>query len=407
MNNILVTQRIEKHIIKSSNSYYKMLDDFCFKSKNLYNSANYIVRQEFIKNNNYIGYYKLDPIMRNIESLEGKNDYRNMPSSETAQQCLILLDKNWKAFFKSIKDWKSHPEKYKAMPKLPKYKKKDGRNVLICYATFKEEYIKFPKSFKGFMLKTKVPKAKYVQVRFIPKNNQIVAEVIYNKEIPDYLEDNNRYISCDLGVNNLIAMTNNCGLNFKLINGRKLKSVNQYYNKKTAYYKELAMRMNDKYSTNRLKKVQSKRNNIIDDLIHKASRKVIEYALSCEANTIVIGLNKDWKYKVDISRIQNQHFVEIPYKSLINKIIYKAEEQGIKVITTEESYTSGTSFLDNELPIKENYNINRRIKRGLFKSTRGLINSDINGSLQILKKVFPEAYDGIEGCAFNPVKVNL
>ena len=149
----MIVQRIEKHIIKSSDRYYTLLDDFCFKSKNLYNFANYNIRQEFIKNNKYLNYYDIDKLMKTLES----KDYRDMPTAQSAQQCLKLLDKNWKSFFKSIKDWSKHPEKYLGRPKLPKYKKKSGRNILIltnCNCKLKEGYIKFPKVFNDFKLKT-------------------------------------------------------------------------------------------------------------------------------------------------------------------------------------------------------------------------------------------------------------
>ena len=135
----------------------------------------------------------------------------------------------------------------------------------------------------------------------------------------------------------------------------------------------------------------------------------MDYAICNDVSVIVIGNNKDWKRDSKMSKLVNQSFVGIPHQKFIDKITYKAEMVGIKVILTEESYTSGTSFLDNELPIKSNYNKSRRIKRGLFKSNNGrLINSDVNGSYQIMKKVFPNVFDhGIEDCGFNPIRVGL
>lgn len=405
-------QRIEKHLIKASNPYFEMLKDFCFKSKNLYNSANYQIRQKFINENIYLNYYDMNKLMKTLIPEEGfVNDYKEMPTAQSAQQCLRLLDKNWKSFFKSIKEWGKNKEKYQGMPKLPKYKKKSSMNILILTnfnCKIKEGKIKFPKVFNGFELNTKVSNLQ--QVRIIPRNDYFIIEVVYNKEVKNLKEDNGKYVSIDLGVNNLMALTNNCHKEFQLINGRKLKSINQYYNKKNSYYKEIAKRMNNLDNTHRLDCLTTKRNNLITDLIHKASKKVIEYTLNCGANTIIMGLNKEWKQNCDMSKTSNQNFVQIPFSELINKITYKAEEQGIKVILVEESYTSGTSFLDNEAPIKEFYNKARRKFRGLFISNEGKrINSDINGSLQILKKEFPNAFKGhgIEDCGFNPVKVGL
>ena len=399
--------RVEKHIIKSNNKYYNLLDEFCYKSKNLYNYANYTIRQEFVNNGNWIRYNDLDKILKQ----EGNNfDYRNMPSSATSQQCLRLLDKNWKSFFQSIKDYNKNPNKYLGKPKLPKYKSKNGRNILILtYLNCKinKGIIKFPKTFKGFYLKTKVNNLQ--QVRFIPKDKYIIAEVVYRVNNVEELIDNGRYVGIDLGLDNFATITNNCGLIPLVINGKGLKSINQYYNKKISHYKSIAKKINKLDYTNKMRKLTLKRNNKVEDYIHKASRFVINYCRNNEINTIIIGNNKNWKQNSKMSKRVNQNFISIPYYSFIQKVQYKAEEFGIKVIITEESYTSGTSFLDNELPIKENYNKGRRKHRGLFISNKGIkINADVNGSYQIIKKVFPKAFaEGIEGVGLHPFKVDL
>ena len=403
----MTVQRVEKHFISENNPYYLMLDEFCFKSKNLYNFANYQVRKRFIETGEWLKYNEMDKLFKQ-ENMD--YDYRSMPISSSAQQCLRLLEKNWKSFFKSIKDWSKNKDKYNGRPKLPKYLPKNGRNILILVnqnCKVKDGVVRFPKSFNGFTLKTKVNNVQ--QVRILPRNKHIVIEVVYNYEVKKLKEDNGKYISIDLGLDNLATITNNCGINPIIINGRKLKSENKYYNKQISYYREIAKRLNGLDYTNRMNKLTIKRNNKITDLIHKASRRVIEYASSCDANTIVIGNNKDWKRESKMSKKINQTFVGIPHQTLINQIIYKAENEGIKVVITEESYTSGTSFIDGELPIKENYDKTRRIHRGLFKSKTGkLINADVNGSYQIIKKVFPNAFShGIEDYGFNPIRVNL
>ena len=400
-------QRVEKHIINQNNPYYSMLDEFCFKSKNLYNFANYQIRQEFCKNNNYINYNQMDKLLKQ-ENMD--YDYRNMPVAQSSQQCLRLLDKNWKSFFKSIKDWSKHKDKYTGRPKLPKYLPKNGRNILILTnmnCKLKDGIIKFPKSFNGFTLKTRCNNLQ--QVRILPRNKHIVIEIVYNLEVSETKQDNSRYIGIDIGLDNLATLTNNVGVQPVIISGRKLKSINKYYNKQMSYYREIAKRMNNLDYTHKMNKLTIKRNNMITDLIHKASKKVIDYTLSRGTNTIVIGNNKDWKRNSFMSKKVNQSFVGIPHQLLINQIIYKAEDMGINTIITEESYTSSTSFLDDELPIKENYNKSRRIYRGLFVSNEGIrINSDVNGSLQIMRKVFPNAFShGIKGYGFNPIRVGL
>lgn len=399
--------RVERHIIKPNHKHYNLLNEFCYKSKNLYNYANYIIRQEFIKNGNWIRYNNLDKILKQ----EGNNfDYKNMPLASCSQQCLKLLDKNWKSFFQSIKDYNQNPSKYLGRPKLPKYKPKNGRNILILTSQnckIQKGIVKFPKTFKGFYLKTKVNKLQ--QVRIIPKDRYLVVEIVYkiNDIVP--MLDNNKYISIDLGLDNFVTVVNNCGLKPFVINGKGLKSINQYYNKQVSYYKSISKRMNGLDYTNRISKITNKRNNKVDDFIHKASRYIVDYCRDNKINTIIIGNNKNWKQNSKMSKIVNQNFISIPYYKFIEKVKYKAEEIGINIIITEESYTSGTSFLDNELPIKENYNKNRRIHRGLFISNNNVrINADVNGAYQIMKKVFPKAFsNGIEGVGLHPFKVDL
>ena len=409
-------QRVEKHIIKPSNKYYAMLDNFCFLSKNLYNHANYVLRQEFINNGRTVPYGDLDKMLK----ADGEHpDYRTMPTAQSAQQVLKLLENNWKSFFRSIKDWAKHKEKYTSRPKLPKYKKKDSRNILILTnqnAKLKDGVLKFPKTFNGFELKLRCVKLEHFhafnQIRFIPKQGYIIAEIVYSISICEAKPDNHRYCSIDIGIDNLAAVTANIGCRAFIINGKGLKSVNKYYNKQMSHYKETAKRMNGMDFTKRMGKITAKRNHKIDDYMHKASRKIVDWCICKEINTAVIGYNKGWKKNPGLSKNVHQSFAGIPTQRFIEMIQYKAQEAGINIILTEESYTSGTSFLDNEMPIKQNYNISRRVHRGVFVSDSGRrINADTNASYQILKKVFPEAYEnlhanGIEGVVLHPFRVN-
>lgn len=403
----MIVNRVERHIINKNNKYYKLLDEFCFMSKNLYNFANYNIRKQFIEENKWPRYNDMDKLFKQ------KNmnfDYKNMPTAQSAQQDLMLLEKNWKSFFKSVKDYAKHPDKYTGRPKLPKYLPKNGRNILVltnCNCKVKDGIIKFPKVFNEFSLNTKIKKLQ--QVRILPRNRHIVIEIVYRIEIQELQLGNGKYISIDIGLDNLTAITNNIGIKPIVINGKGLKSINKYYNKELSYYKEIAKRMNKLDYTNKMNKLTIKRNNKVNDFVHKASKYVIDYALENDISAIVVGNNKDWKRESQMSKKVNQSFVGIPHQDFINKLIYKAENVGITVISTEESYTSGTSFLDNELPEKKNYDKSRRIFRGLFKSNKNiLINADINGSYQIMKKVFPEAFvEGIEDVGLHPVRVNI
>lgn len=402
--------RVEKHVIRKTDPYFKKLEEFCMLSKNLYNHANYLVRQSFIKEGIWLRYAEMDRVLKADTEYP---DYRAMPTAQCAQQILRLLEKNWKSFFKSIRDWKSHPEKYLGRPKLPKYLDKNGKYLLILTnqnCRIKEGRVCFPKVFEGFSIKTQFTEknnfVSFQQVRLIPYKNRIVAELVYTIKEEAPWEQNGRCIGIDIGVNNLAAVCNNAGLPAFAINGRPLKSINQYYNKKASHYRAVSKRMNGKDYTSGMARLAEKRNAKTEDYMHKASRYIVEYCATNSIHTIVIGKNREWKQESPLSKKQNQHFVQIPFARLIEMITYKATEKGITVILTEESYTSGTSFIDQEEPVKENYNKSRRIQRGLFMSDNGTgINADLNGAYQILKKAFPVKWD--RGCALHPVVVNM
>jgi transposase, IS605 orfB family len=410
----MITQQVEKHVIKKNHPYYSMFCEYTHLVKNLYNHANYLVRKEFTETGKWLRAYDLDPLLRRDRDYP---DYRNMPVAQSAQQTLQLLDSNWKAFFRSIKDWSKNKDKYSGKPRLPKYKPKDGRMVFILtnqQLRQKDDLLCFPKSFKGFTMKLRCVRLdnfeKINQIRIIPHNQIFCVEIVYSIAINDtLLPDNGRYMSVDLGLDNLATVVTNTGLNPIIVNGKGLKSNNQYYNKQQAYYQSIAKSMNDKFYTNRLYRLTQKRNFKIEDSLHKISRFIVDSAISNNIHTIVIGNNKNWKQSISLGNRTNQAFVSIPHKKLIDKIIYKARNVGVDVILTEESYTSGTSFLDEELPQKEFYNKKRRIYRGLFISNQGIrINADINAAYQIMKKVFPNEFsDGIEGAVLHPVRVDI
>ena len=389
-----------------------MLIEFCHKSKNLYNHANYIIRQEFISNNRWIRYKELNDILKNDKEFP---DYDNMPLAQSSQQTLKLLDKNWKSFFKSIKDWKKNPDKYLGRPRIPKYLKKNDNYILMltnqnCKLK-SDNILYFPKVFNGLTIKSiftnRSDYHSFQQVRIIPHKHRIVIELVYNieintKEITNY----DKCISIDIGINNLATVANNISLTAFIINGKPVKSINQFYNKQIAHYKSICDRVNNIKYSNRMYRITDKRDSKITDYLHKASRYIINWCLSNNIDAIIIGQNKGWKQEVNLKSQTNQNFTQIPFAKFIQMIQYKAEEKCIAVILTEESYTSGTSFIDNEEPIKEFYNKSRRKYRGMFKSDKGiLINADLNGAYQIMKKVVPIKWNS--GCALQPFVVNI
>lgn len=410
----LIIQQVEKHMIKKGHSYFNMFCEYTHLAKNLYNHANYLVRKEFVESGKWLRYQDLDKLLKEDSEFL---DYRNMPASQSAQQVLRLLETNWKSFFNSIKDWSKNKGKYLGRPRLPKYKPKSGNLVLIVtnqQVRRKGDLLIFPKTFCGFTVKprcvTLANFEKINQVRVVPTNQSFCLEIVYSISVESELRsDNGRYMGIDLGLDNLATIVTNTGLNPMIVNGKGLKSINQYYNKVASHYKSVAKQMNNQHYTNRLYRLTQKRNLKIEDYLHKVSRYIVDFALENQINTIIVGNNKNWKQSSSLGKVTNQAFVSIPHRKLIDKIYYKARTYGIQVILTEESYTSGTSFLDGELPQKEFYNKKRRVMRGLFVSNKGIrINADVNAAFQIIKKVFPNVFaDGIEGVVLHPIRVGI
>lgn len=375
-----------------------MLKDFCHLSKNLYNHANFLIRKTLKEIKKWLRYQDLDKILRNDEEFR---DYKSMPTAQSAQQILRLIDQNWSSFFSAIKDWKENPSKYLGRPKPPKYLNKDGYFSVILTnqnAKLKEDnLIHFPKAFKGFTVKPNFLNRKdfhsFQQIRFKFDGTNIIAELVYKIEIPEELPFNDRIASIDIGVDNLAVLTFNFNKNPVIFNGKPLKSMNQFYNKELSKTKSCLEKRNKKKSSNRIDKLSKKRTRKINDYLHKTSKKIIDILKENNVSVLVIGKNKNWKQKSSLSSQVNQSFVQIPFARFIELLEYKAKELGIKVILANESYTSGTSFLDDELPLKKFYNKKRRVKRRLFVSNSGIkINSDVNGSFQIMRKVFPNAF---------------
>lgn len=378
----------ERHIIKKTNSLYKELDMLCFLSKNLYNSALYTVRQFYFENKKYINWINI-----NNQFIKNKQiDYYALPC-KVSQQTLKIVDQNMKSFFNALKAKNSKP-------RLPKYLDKTKGRFVVTYTNqaiskteLKKGYIVLSKT--NIRIKTKIHDVQ--QVRIVPQNNIIVIEVLYkvNCKISNF--DIRKYSGVDFGLNNLMS----CGFSDvrpMLINGRPLKSINWYYNKKKA---ELQSLLKNKYTSNRITNLTIRRNNKVNDYLHKSSRLFINYLVSNDITDVVIGYNKEWKQGINIGRVNNQNFVNIPYYKLLNMLTYKCELLGITVHITEESYTSKCSFLDNEEICKHEDYKGKRIKRGLYKSSDGrLINADVNGALNILKKVIGEyEYDLILVCS--------
>ena len=400
----------ERHIIKPNNELYPFLDDLCFKAKNLYNSTLYRIRQEWFANKKqfgigkYIGYITVQKDFQN----NNQPDYRAIPVN-VSQQIMRVVDQNFKAFFAALKAYNKCSVGFTGRPKLPKYLDKQGRFPIYCAFSngINKTSLKKNGTIKIIgtdteLVKTKIKDFNSIkQVRVVPKGACIIIEVIY--EVPDIglLTDNNRYAAIDLGVDNLMTVTTNIKKEQPIVySGKKVKSINHYYNKRNAKLRSTLNKVNKtQKSSKRLKRLSLKRELKITDYFHKVSKSLVTYLALRNINTLIIGNNKGWKQNTKLGKVNNQSFIQIPFYKLIQKLEYKCKLQGINVEVISEEYTSKSSFLDLE-KIKKCNNLKRRgkrINRGMYRTWKGrLINSDVNGSFNILRKCKPNAFDDFQ-----------
>lgn len=402
-------QLVETHVISKNNQFYQECDRLCFLSKNLYNAALYTIKQKYEETGEYLNYHTINKIFCQTNQI----DYRSIPV-KCSQQTLMLLDKNYKSYFKLLKI----KNKLNGNPQTPKFKhKNNGRNIVIFVFDNISKKIFLKNNLIGLLktnikLNSKIDYKNICQVRIVPMSNkQYKIEIVYNKQELPKVTDNNNYCGIDVGLNNLFTVAFNNKDNRNLIvNGRPLKAINQYYNKKQAIIKSELEKCNKKKSSNKLNALNIKRNNKIKDYVHKCTSLLVRELKHNNISKAVIGKNDGWKDEINIGRKNNQNFVSLPHAQAINTLKYKLELQGIAVIIREESYTSKCSAVDFEPIKKQDAYLGKRIKRGLFKSNNGtLINADVNGGANILRKEIPTAFNayGIEGLVVNPVKLIL
>lgn len=398
-------QLVEQHVINRSDPRWSAIDAAAFRSKNLYNAANYLVRQEYIFNQRFIPYATLDKLMKR------NPDYCALPR-KVSQWVLKQVDHDWQAYFAARAEWQVHPEKFLGRPRLPKYKPiTDGRNLLtytvqaVGQRVFKKKGVIQP---SGLDITIKTQQSSFDQVRIVPHKTHYVIEVVYTVPVQVAEVDRERVAAIDIGLNNLATVTSNQP-DFVplLVNGRPLKAINQYYNKERARLQSQLPA--ERQHSRRLDALTTRRNRRVNAYLHLASRRIIDALIQHRIGTLVIGKNDGWKQDIDLGSRTNQNFVQIPHARFIEMLTYKAELVGIQVLLTEESYTSKCSFLDNEPIEKQAVYAGKRIHRGLFRASDGrLINADVNGAYNILRKAIPNAFgNGIEGAVVHPVQLRL
>lgn len=375
-------QLVEQHVISRRDPRYAVIDEAAFKSKHLYNAANYLYRHAFIHEGTYLNYNEVQKRMQSHEA------YKALPA-KVSQQVLMVLDKSWKGFREGLKAYCEDPSKFFERPRPPKYKHKtEGRNILV----YTIQAISRGKDglkcgiIKPSMLPIEVQtKHKNVdQVRIVPRKGFYVVEVVYGKEIKKAPVNPAYYAGIDIGMNNLVALTSNKP-HFRsiLVNGRPVKSINQFYNKRKA---ELQSRLGHTGTTKRMQRMANKRNRRIDHYMHAASKRIVDLLVKEGIGVLVIGKNDRWKHEANMGKRTNQNFVQIPHARFIQMLTYKAELVGIRVEITEESYTSKASLLDlDPLPVRKDGNettytfSGKRVKRGLYRASDGrVLNADCN-----------------------------
>jgi putative transposase len=390
-----VSYEVEIHQIKNNHAFFSECDRVCKLAHALYNRALFLNRQEFAKTGKFISGYSL------IKQMKTEPTFKALPAG-VAQAVVLQLHDNWKSFFATNKDYVVNPKKYKAKPKPPDYKRNGLSEALYTYQRISKTALRLGiinPSKTSIQLPYQHQGQKVKQVRIVPMNQYCFKiEVVYEAQPAKIVAGPNQ-VGIDIGLNNIVAVV---GTNYKpeIVSGRPMKAINQWYNKELARLKQSRGEKKSKKQppTKRMTQLTTKRNNRINDALHKISKGIVDRCLTQQVGSITIGYNEGWKQRLNFGKRGNQNFVQVPFGKLVERIKYKAEREGIKVEIREESYTSKCSWLDDEPLQKHPQYLGKRVKRGLFKSSAGFtINADINGAANILRKSNPQYNVFVEG----------
>ena len=356
------------------------------KANNLYNQCVYFAKHsenlsEDLKN--------LDKVMKSFP--DEHDNYRSFGYARCAQQVLRVFQQNLRSYFAAIDDYKKNPTKYTGRPCFPKFRKSSDRfQVIFTKQSTKldDQVVNIaPRTFENKLsvkLRTRSAK-KICQVVFTPRNDYFLVYAIYEVDDPIISQTTNKVAAIDVGLSNLATVTFSSE-NEPILYRSDLMKINRDFNRRTSNYVSILKKTQNKDTSKRRKRYSEKYSDLIEDRLHKLSREIINDLSHRGVSTVIVGKNTGQKIN---NKFKN--FVQVPLFRLIEMIKYKAELAGITFVQVNESYTSGTSFLDNELPTKEYYDKSRRKFRGLFLSNDSKrINADVNASFQIMKKVYRE-----------------
>lgn len=384
-----------KHL---TSKQYQMLREMCHLSKNVYNESLYNIRQHYFSEGSYLRYEANYPLMKTSEN------YKRL-GANVAQQTMRNADYSFKSFFGLLKLAKSG--KYESWRiRLPHYLPKDGLfKLCLTQAQIKDGKFRVPVSpelRKGYPEKVMIGIPEYIrdkkihQIHIVPKHNGRFFEVVYmfDDEEPEQVKlDSSKFLGIDLGVNNLGTCVTNEGRSF-IIDGKKLKSINQWYNKELARLSSIKDKQKIKGFTNKQYLITRKRNNQVQNYLYCAAKKIIQYCLDNQIGNLVVGYNDGFQENPKLGKVNNQNFVMIPLGRLKSRLEYLCKQYGVNFVLQEESYTSKASFFDNdEIPKwnpqnpKQGDFSGKRVYRGLYQTSTGYkFNADVNGALNILRK---------------------
>ena len=413
---LTVKQQV-KHLSKKD---YLAIKELCHIAKNLANEAIYNIRQYYFNESEYLKYEKNYTLLKNSENYK-------MLNSNMSQQILKEVDGSFKSFFGLLKLAKKGKYTFNAI-KLPKYLPKDGFTTLIIgfvrlngnklILPFSQSYKKTHKPIEIAIPPILLNK-KIKEIRIIPKAKARFFEIQYTYEAECVQRnlDKNNALALDLGINNLVTGATNSGKTF-IIDGKRLKSINQWFNKQNARLQSIKDKQKfGKVPTLRQKALARNHNNKVNDYMNKTARMIINYCLANNIGTLVVGYNETFQRSSNIGKANNQNFVNIPYGKLCDKLEYLCKLNSIEFLKQEESYTSKASFFDkDDIPIynadnQQSYNFSgKRIHRGLYKTTNGYtFNADINGALNILNKSKVVCLDALycRGEVDTPIRIRV
>lgn len=386
-------------IRKLSKEEYAMLREMCRYSNNLYNVALYNIRQYYFQEKKFLRYEENYHVCKT-------NENYGLLQAGVSQQTLKVVDRSFKSFFNLIKKAKSGEYRFQDI-KMPHYREKGGLFNLVLSTNainIKGGFLtvpvsrEFSKLHGGKQIRIPFPwrlvdkKIKEVRICPVYGGRYFKIQYCYVQEVEPQKVSPNKTLAIDIGLENLATCVSTTGTSF-IMDGRKIKSINQWWNKRKAFYQSIADKQGVK-KTERLSNLARKRNNRVQDYIRKTARYIVNFCIKNEIGTIVCGYNLDFKRGMNLGKKNNQQFTQISFGSLREALKNLCERYGIRYVEQEESYTSKASFLDlDDIPVYNAENpykgtfSGKRVHRGLYRFSDGrIVNADVNGAANILRK---------------------